>query len=57
MDPNILSVYTGLVVGVAVDTVYGILVAVSPVVGDPFGVVAHPECVLGALSAGTFCTG
>ncbi|MRH88173.1 hypothetical protein GFY24_12085 [Nocardia sp. SYP-A9097] len=55
MDPNILSVWTGLGVGLVVDTVYGFLTAIYPYVGDGLGSVQHPECVLGTLSAGTTC--
>lgn len=54
MDPNILSVLTGLGVGLVVDTVYGFLTAIYPHVGAGLG-SAQPECVLGTLSAGTTC--
>lgn len=33
MGPNLLSVYTGLAVGLVVDTLYSWLSAVSPYVG------------------------
>ncbi|MFJ4658905.1 hypothetical protein ACIP5Y_47180 [Nocardia sp. NPDC088792] len=56
MDPNFLSVYSDLAAGLVVDTLYGFFSAISPLVGDAFGAVQHPECLIGTLYSSTPCT-